>query len=200
MSKSKNKKTPEEISKIKKRLAETYLESEFCSAVTIHSSQTKFTTEEDYQPNNIDLYHELKNEVSNLLEADLNNLQRRLASQAIVLEKTSNTYLLKMTQSQYINQTEAYSKIALKAQEQARKTLATIAEIKNPKRIAFIKQLQMNQFNNNVSTEENSKNFTENENELNKIPQLKGGEEYATLDIRSKKQAVTEVQKKSALA
>jgi len=55
-----------------------------------------------------------------------------------------NGFALKTYQAKYISQTEAYSRIALKSQEQARKTLLTLAEIKSPKKTAFIKQLQMN--------------------------------------------------------
>ena len=150
MSRTKNKKASEkEVIEIKKKAAHCYVQSAFQTSVVIKNTQAKLTGDDKYEPDNIEIQNELNLEVDRLLEADLSTLQKRLASQAILLEQTACNYLVKGAKAEYVNTLETYSKIALKAQDQARKTLATLAEIKNPKRTAFIKQLQMNQFNHN---------------------------------------------------
>lgn len=41
---------------------------------------------------------------------------------------------------EYLNATDTYLRLALKAQAQCRATLQTLAEIKNPRPVAFVKQ------------------------------------------------------------
>lgn len=151
------------------------------TALTIMRTGIKWCVNSEPEPDVLDIATALKDRAEQIMSSDLCLIQKTLANQAVLMEIMANKYLIKMSQSEYINQTEAYAKIAFKAQDQSRKTLTALAEIKNPRRTAFIKQLQMNQFNNNQS-QEKSKNSSENENELNK-KQLKEGEQYATLDI-----------------
>src|SRR3546814_4081215 len=52
--------------------------------------------------------------------------------------------------------TEQYMRLALKAQSQARTTIETLAEVKNPKAVAFVKQANIannQQVNNGDSAE-----------------------------------------------
>jgi hypothetical protein len=84
--------------------------------------------------------------------------------------------LNKSLSSEYLNQVQIYTKIALKAQSQCRQTLAALAEIKNPKRTTFIKNQATNQ---QVNFNENSE-----KNNQNSSNELLTGNNYETLDAR----------------
>lgn len=68
-------------------------------------------------------------------------LESALASSAIMLGNLITFWVTQATIPAAIGQMETFGRLALKAQEQQRKTLATLAEIRNPKRVAFVKQL-----------------------------------------------------------
>ena len=69
---------------------------------------------------------------------------------------------------EYIPAMETYLKLALKAQTQCRTTLQTLAEIKNPQPVSFVKQANIShgpqQINNGVSPR--AENFQKQPNEL----------------------------------
>lgn len=82
---------------------------------------------------------------------------------------------------------ELLSKIALKAQNQCRTTIATLAEMKNPKRAMFVKQLnQANQMQVNNEDSE-SKILEKNIKPANEQLEQTHGER---LDTRTKKEAI----------
>lgn len=69
---------------------------------------------------------------------------------------------------EYIPAMETYLKLALKAQTQCRTTLQTLAEIKNPQPVSFVKQANIShgpqQINNGVSPR--AEKFKKQPNEL----------------------------------
>ena len=73
---------------------------------------------------------------------DLEMLERMLCGQAQVL----NTMFCELARraaanmGQHLDATETYLRLALKAQAQSRATVETLAEIKNPRSVAFVKQ------------------------------------------------------------
>jgi hypothetical protein len=72
---------------------------------------------------------------------------------------------------QYRDSMEVYMKLALKAQSQCRTTLQTLAEIKNPQPVAFVKQANIahgpQQINNGTPSPESRVEKTQNQpNEL----------------------------------
>ena len=77
---------------------------------------------------------------------------------------------------------ETYMKLALKAQTQCRTTLQTLAEVKNPRPVAFVKQANISngpqQVNNGVTPR--AENFN---NQSNELLVVNDGER---LDIRAK--------------
>lgn len=89
---------------------------------------------------------------------NLNEIEQMLMTQAKSLDYIFYDAMSKLADLNMINQIETFVSIALRAQSQCRKTLATLAEIKHPKRTTFIQQqnnaVQVNQLNS-----KNSKNF-----------------------------------------
>jgi len=86
------------------------------------------------------LASELNNQTKVLTDGDLLCAEAMLIEQASSLNAMFNTLARKCAKSDYLDQMEVSGRLALKAQNQCRATLATLAEIKNPKRATFIKQ------------------------------------------------------------
>lgn len=120
-------------------------------------------------------------------------MQDILVPQVLTLQKIFEKAAIKMANTDNLNGLQTWSIIALKAQEQCRKTLATIADIKNPKHTAFIKQQNnaLNQLVNNVVSVEKSKT-SENISEKNSIStnQLLSEVNYEALDDKRKTETI----------
>jgi hypothetical protein len=71
---------------------------------------------------------------------DLSAVETMLITQANTLDMIFNQLARKSAHSEYLNQMEASLRLALKAQSQCRSTLEALAEIKNPRPVAFVKQ------------------------------------------------------------
>lgn len=63
-----------------------------------------------------------------------------LVIQAHTLDAIFNTLARRATAAEYLPQFEAYLRLGLKAQGQCRATVETLAEIKNPRPVAFVQQ------------------------------------------------------------
>jgi hypothetical protein len=95
-------------------------------------------------------------EVAKVLEGDLSFAEMMLISQAQTLQSIFINMTSRMEECEYISQMEAYSKVALRAQNQCNRTLKTLLDYKNPKRATFIKQqnnLQINEAEKNSEKE-----------------------------------------------
>ncbi len=105
-----------------------------------------------------------------LQSGDMARIESILLDQAHTLQAIFSVYTSKAARAEYLAQMEGLARVALKAQNQCRQTLATLGELKNPRRVNFIKQ-QNNaanqQINNGASpsaSAENPKNSDEREN------------------------------------
>lgn len=87
--------------------------------------------------------------------AGTEDIESALASSAILLGHLSAMWLTSSSDQHTTNGVGLFSHLALKALEQQRKTLATLANIRNPKRVAFVKQLNQ-AVNQQVNNGENS--------------------------------------------
>lgn len=76
---------------------------------------------------------------------DLSRVEAMLLSQAHALQAIFTNCAWRMSKAEYLSQHQSYGLLALKAQNQCRATLATLAEIKNPNRATFIKNTATNQ-------------------------------------------------------
>lgn len=123
--------------------------------------------------------------VERVKAGDLTGIEQLLVQQIDALNHFFYRYLEFGLRQEEIEHTCAIFHLALRMQEQARKTAATLAAVKNPKQTAFIKQLNQGvtqQINNPVSSE----NFTASQaNEIYKEPE---GEKYGPLDSRVSQQ------------
>lgn len=85
-----------------------------------------------------------------IFEGDLRCVEAMLLDQSHVLQSIFMFYTQKMSSAVHIEQIEALGRIALRSQNQCRQTLATLIELKNPKRATFIKQ-QNNAVNQQIN-------------------------------------------------
>ena len=83
---------------------------------------------------------------------DLSRVEAMLIDQAHLLQAMIMYFMQHATRSDLLAGLDTYSRLALKAQNQCRQTLATLIELKNPKRTQFIKQ-QNNAVNQQINQE-----------------------------------------------
>ena len=105
------------------------------------------------------LQAELEGRCVSLINGDMSRVEAMLMGQAHTLQAISAFFTYKMANAEYMSTLEEYARLSFKAQNQCRQTLATLVELKNPKRATFIKQ-QNNAVNQQVNQHgENPKNL-----------------------------------------
>src|SRR5664280_530536 len=98
---------------------------------------------EKWQKNTHDvneLAAELTAQVQAVNGGDLRRAEGMLISQAHTLDNVFSVLLCRATAQTMLPQWEAYMRMAMRAQSQCRMNLEALAEMKNPKAIAFVKQ------------------------------------------------------------
>jgi len=83
---------------------------------------------------------ELAGQVQAVNGGDLRRAEGMLISQAHTLNDLFNILLRRVTTQTMLPQWEAYMRAAMKAQSQCRMTLEALAEMKNPRAVAFVRQ------------------------------------------------------------
>jgi hypothetical protein len=108
--------------------------------------------------------NELAAAIKKLAEGtDTNEIQVMLATQAITLQAVFNSQLMGMGNCSTQGGVNAFADRAMRAQEQCRKTLQTLAEVKNPRRPSqFIKTYVSKQLNQLRLEQKNSETFQPN--------------------------------------
>ncbi|HHF7344410.1 TPA: hypothetical protein ACPSKB_000815 [Legionella feeleii] len=103
-------------------------------------------------------------------DGNLKEVEQMLVTQAKTLDYIFYDALKQLADVNMINQIEVFSNIAFRAQSQCRKTLATLAELKHPRRVTFVKQ-QNNAINQQVKNAEDAKseNFKKNKKFANEL-------------------------------
>ncbi len=96
---------------------------------------------------------------------NLSNLEEMLVCQSYSLQNLFLTMASKINGTTNPDYIDLFARFALKAQNQCRSTIATLSEMKNPKRATFIKQ-QNNAMNQQINQDKNSKNLDKPANEL----------------------------------
>jgi uncharacterized protein YqeY len=74
----------------------------------------------------------LKAQVGEVEKGDMGGLESMLTAQTFTLNAIFNSLALKASQSSYMDNLEAYLKLALKAQSQAKSTVEAISALQNP--------------------------------------------------------------------
>lgn len=99
----------------------------------------------------------MRDKAKKVQSGDLSGIDATLTAQAIALDAmfTELARRAAINMGQHLEATEKYIRLALKAQAQCRATLQTLAEIKNPQPVAFVKQANIahgpQQVNNGIS-------------------------------------------------
>lgn len=121
-------------------------------------------------------------------ESDLNHLEAILYAQVEMLNAMFQVTLNKANASQYLESARHNYDCALKAQNQCRRTVLAIADMKNPKRATFIKQQ-----NNAVNQQINSENNSQSENEIyevSNVEKVDAGKSQAAIGVDSNLEAM----------
>jgi len=96
----------------------------------------KFAGEPELGP----LLNDLRERVKKVQGGDMRSVEAMLYGQAMTLETIFTNLARRATSQEYLKQFQTYLGLALKAQAQCRATLEALAEIKNPRPVAFVKQ------------------------------------------------------------
>lgn len=116
----------------------------------IHGSEKHTGTEQTVQ-----IQEAIESQTTALMTDEATAVTELLYGQVAILNAAFNRYMQMATLTTNSNQFVTYSEAAMKAQEQARKTLQTIHDIKNPKpKTVFIKNAIAQQVNQLVTKTE----------------------------------------------
>ena len=94
------------------------------------------------------LVDELRPHMNDVNDGNLQHCEAMLVGQAHALQSIFVNLARRAVKQEYLKQYETYLRLALKAQNQSRMTLETLAAIKNPP-VVFAKQANINQGNGN---------------------------------------------------
>lgn len=125
-----------------------------------------------------DLGLELEDQCKRVSGGDLKRAEHLLATQAQTLDAIFHKLARRAAHTESLNQFDTDLRLALKAQSQCRATLESLAVIKNPPQVAFVRQANIahgpQQVNNGVAAEAPRAGISENQ--PNKILEQQHGE------------------------
>ena len=127
----------------------------------------------------------LRDRTERVNKGDLSDAEAMLTAQATALDAIFGALARRanVNMGQYLGAAETYMRLALKAQSQCRTTLETLAEIKNPRAVAFVRQANIahghQQVNNGAAPSETPR-ARETVTESNELLGLSDGERLDT--------------------
>ena len=94
------------------------------------------------EPDFTALANKIREQTDAMHAGDMKGIESMLFAQALTLQATFTALSRRAASNagEYIGATDTYLRLALKAQGQCRATLETLANIKNPRPVAFVKQ------------------------------------------------------------
>ncbi len=111
-------------------------------------------------------------------DGDLSRAESMLTTQAHTLDAIFNNLASRAIKAEYLNNLDTYLKLALRSQSQCRATWETLATIKNPPIMGYVRQANIahgpQQINNAIP--DDTPRVGENENSENKLLEKKDGE------------------------
>ena len=120
-------------------------------------------------------------------DGDLSRAEAMLTTQAHTLDAIFNNLAKRAINAEYMDNLDTYLKLALRAQSQCRSTWESLAMIKNPPVMGYVRQANIahgpQQVNNASTAPEDASRTRENKNPQNKLMEKKDGER---LDTRTK--------------
>ncbi len=91
------------------------------------------------------LAEDLGEQVGKVRDGDMARVEAVLVAQAHTLDALFNRLTQRAMAQEHLRQFDTFLRLALKAQAQARATVEALAEIKNPRPVAFVKQANVGQ-------------------------------------------------------
>lgn len=142
------------------------------------------------------LYDVLKENAGNASKGDMRLIENMLITQAQTLDAVFNNMVMLSFNAQYLKPMEYKMRLALKAQNQCRATLQTLANIKNPSHTSFVKQQNVayqQQVNNGItasgivakSNDNQPKTFQKNLNSFSRNELLEVNNNVTRLEPRT---------------
>ncbi|MDP1637111.1 MAG: hypothetical protein Q8K74_01635 [Candidatus Nitrotoga sp.] len=132
------------------------------------------------------LMEQLRPHMDSVNNGDLQHCEAMLVGQAHALQSIFMNLSRRAINQEYLKQYEMYLRLALKAQNQSRMTLETLAKIKNPP-VVFAKQANINQGSGNQQvnngTPAPASHAEKNINQQNELLEVQHGSE--TMDTRA---------------
>ncbi len=125
------------------------------------------------------LISELSGQTQALQGGDWSQAEALLFVQAHTLDRMFNCLARRAINAESLGHLETYLRLGLRAQSQCRATLETLAAIKIPQSVAFVRQQNIGynqQVNNNASPGPRASRTRENENPPNKLMETQNGE------------------------
>jgi hypothetical protein len=115
----------------------------------------------------LEVYEELNDCIDMVWDGDLKKCEAMLLSQAVALQSIFTNLSRRAASQDYLKQMDTYLRLGLKAQAQAVRTIEALAEMKNPRSVAFVKQANIanNQQVNNGQILQ-AENFENQQNKL----------------------------------
>jgi hypothetical protein len=137
------------------------------------------------------------------INGDLSRAEAMLMAQAHTLNAMFTALTRRAVVQEYLNQYETYMRLALKTQSQCRATLETLAAIKNPTPVTFVRQANVahgpQQVNNGVQPGAEASRAGKSENQPNElleqqhVERLDAGASQAAVGVDPAMAAVAEV-------
>jgi hypothetical protein len=152
------------------------------NAAAVVAEYSKAFGEQDVQA----LMEQLRPHMNSVNNGDLQHCEAMLVGQAHALQSIFMNLSRRAVTQEYLKQFEMYLRLALKAQNQSRMTLETLAKIKNPP-VVFAKQANINQGSGNQQvnngTPAPASHAEKNVNQQNELLEVQYGSE--TMDTRA---------------
>ena len=127
----------------------------------------------------VGLIEELTAQEKAVNDGDLKRAEAMLTIQAHTLDSIFNNLAQKAINAEYMDKLDRYLRLALKAQSQCRATLETLAAVKNPHRVAFVRQANIaagpQQINNSMAPAGEVSRARETEILQNKLLEVQPG-------------------------
>lgn len=121
--------------------------------------------------------HEVEQKV---LDGDMRRCEAMLLGQAHALQSIFVSLSRRAVKQEYVKNYETFLRLALKAQSQCRATLETLAEIKNPRPLAFVKQANIAHGPQQVNNGPTGTRAQETENRQTQLLETNHGERMDT--------------------
>ena len=115
------------------------------------------------------IFSTLQEQARALHNGDMSQVESMLIGQAVALQSMFVDFAVRAKNATTLAAVQGLAQLALRSQAGSRSTLQTLADVKNPRQVAFVKQTnvaQNQQINNGVSSSSREKNIKDEPIEL----------------------------------